>query len=262
MMHAWERKIVRVGALLLIVGALLFVGVLALNGFNFDRFARAVSYKRTTYSPEGVFDRLDVSVVNADVRLKPAQDGTCRVICDESGRGAYTVEVQDGLLMVRSESHWYDSIGINLSEPELTLVLPEKEYAQALIHSVSGDVDVGRLHIDALAIDTTSGEIGLENLTLGSLDVETVSGDVDVLDSVALDDVSIRTTSGEIELDNADGANFEITTVSGDVEGTLRSGKEFSIRSVSGDISAPESTPGGGAFSASTTSGEVKIGVK
>ena len=49
MMHAWERKIVRVGALLLIVGALLFVGVLALNGFNFDRFARAVSYKRTTY---------------------------------------------------------------------------------------------------------------------------------------------------------------------------------------------------------------------
>ncbi|MGN0184168.1 MAG: DUF4097 family beta strand repeat-containing protein [Aristaeellaceae bacterium] len=261
MMHAWEKKIMRLGAMLLAVGALLFAGVLALNGFNFNNFALAASYNRVTHAPEGEFDRLDVSVADADVRLQIAEDGVCRVICDESGRDAYTVEVQDGTLVVRIESHWYDNIGIHLSEPELTLLLPERDYAEVQLHSVSGDMDVTGLRIDALAMDTTSGEIELAKLTLGSLDVETVSGDIEMLDSVASGDVRIRSTSGEIELERADAANFEISTVSGDVEGSLCSGKTFDVHSVSGDVKLPQSASGG-TFKASTTSGDVEIRVK
>ena len=259
-MHGWERKMMRIGALLLIIGAVLCVGALAVNGFSFDGL-EGVSYEEVTYAPEGEFDRVDVSAVDAEIHIQLAQDGACRVVCDETERWHYAVEVQDGALAVRSDANWGTGIHINVKSPQLTIELPEKAYAELKLHSVSGDVDVVGLCIGALTIDATSGEIGLEKLTLGSLDVESVSGDIELTDSVATGDVSIRTTSGEVELESADAANFSITSVSGDVKGSLRSGKTFDVRTVSGDVKLPQSTSGG-AFSASTTSGDVEISLK
>ena len=204
-MHIWEKKMMRMGLMLLLIGAVLSVGALAVNGFSLDGL-EGVSYQEVTYTPEGEFDRLDVSAVDADIHIQPAQDGVCRVVCDETERWHYSVEVQDGVLTVHSDANWGTGISFNVKSPQLMIELPEKEYVEMKIHSVSGDVDVWRLRIDALAIDTTSGEVELEKLTLGSLDVETVSGDVDLKDSIATGDVTIRTTSGEIELENADAA--------------------------------------------------------
>lgn len=259
-MHNWEKRMMRMGLMLLLIGAMLSVGALAVNGFSFDGL-EGISYEVVTYVPEGEFDRLDVSAVDAEIHIQPAQDGVCRVVCDEREDAQYSVEVQNGVLTVYCEDNWRTGIHINLKTPLLMIELPEKEYVEMKIHSVSGDVNVTGLRIDALAIDATSGEIELEKLELGSLDVETVSGDVDLQDSVATGDVTIRTTSGEIELENADAANFEITTVSGDVEGTLRSGKSFDVHTVSGDVKLPQSASGG-TFKASTTSGDVEIKVK
>ena len=259
-MQTWERKMMRIGALLLIIGAVLCVGAFAVNGFSFDGLEN-VSYEGVTYMPEGAFDRVDVSAVDAEIHIQPSQDGICRVVCDETERWHYAVEVQDGALAVRSDANWGTGIHINVKSPQLTIELPEKAYAELKLHSVSGDVDVVGLCIGALTIDATSGEIGLEKLTLGSLDVESVSGDIELTDSVATGDVSIRTTSGEVELESADAANFSITSVSGDVKGSLRSGKTFDVRTVSGDVKLPQSTSGG-AFSASTTSGDVEISLK
>ena len=259
-MHNWEKRMMRMGLMLLLIGAVLSVGALAVNGFSLDGL-EGVSYQEVTDTPEGEFDRLDVSAVDADIRIQPAQDGVCRVVCDETERWHYSVEVQDGVLTVHSDANWGTGIHFNTKSPRLTIQLPERDYAELKLHSVSGDVDVTGLRIDALVLDTTSGEVELEKLTLGSLDVETVSGDVDLKDSVATGDVRIRSTSGEIELENADAANFEISTVSGDVEGTLRSGKSFDVHTVSGDVKLPQSISGG-TFKASTTSGDVEIKVK
>ena len=260
-MHTWERRIMRIGALLLIVGAALSVGAFAWNGFSFDGLLDGEAYRQATYAPEGEFDRLDVSAVDAEIHIQPSQDGICRVVCDESEDGHYTVEVQNGVLTVYCEDNWRAGIGIHMEEPQLTMFLPEKDYAEMKVHSVSGDVNVSGLRIDALAMDATSGEIGLSQLTLGRLDVETVSGNVDMLDSVVTGDVNIRTTSGEIELENADSANFYITSVSGDVKGILCSGQAFDVHAVSGDVKLPQSAAGG-AFKVSTTSGVVEIRVK
>lgn len=259
-MHGWERKMMRLGLMLLVIGAVLSVGALAMNGFSFDGL-EGVSYKEVTYAPEGEFDRVDVSAVDAEIHIQPAQDGVCRIVCDETERWHYAVEAQDGVLTVHSDANWGTGIRFNVKSPQLIIELPEKEYAELKLHSVSGDVDVMGLRIDALAIDTTSGEIDLEKLALGSLDVETVSGDVDLTDSVVSGDVTIRTTSGEIGFENADAANFHITSVSGDIEGTLRSGKRFDVRTVSGDVKLPQSTSGG-AFRVTTTSGDVEISLK
>ena len=259
-MHNWEKKLMRIGLMLFLIGAVLSVGALAVNGFSLDGL-EGVSYEVVTYVPEGEFDRLDVSAVDAEIHIQPAQDGVCRVVCDEREDAQYSVEVQNGVLTVYCEDNWRAGIHINLETPLLMIELPERAYAELKVHSVSGDVDVTGLRIDALAIDATSGEIELEKLELGSLDVETVSGDVDLQDSVASGDVRIRTTSGEVEFENADAASFEITSVSGDVEGSLQSGKSFDVHTVSGDVKLPKSASGG-TFRANTTSGDVEIYVK
>ena len=125
-MHGWERKMMRIGALLLIIGAVLCVGAFAVNGFSFDGLEN-VSYEGVTYMPEGAFDRVDVSAVDAEIHIQPSQDGICRVVCDETERWHYSVEVQDGVLTVHSDANWGTGIHFNTKSPRLTIQLPERD---------------------------------------------------------------------------------------------------------------------------------------
>lgn len=262
-MRRRERKVIRVGTLLFLVGALAFAGVMVRYGFNINRFAQEVSYNQVTYHPEGDFDSVDVSDVEANVRILPATDGACSVVCDETSRRSCIVEVEGGALTVRREKKWYDYIvNISLARQKLTIYLPEGEYARMQVKSVSGDVRIEGVGAEEIGLRTVSGGIDLEGVALGALDAETTSGAVRMRDSVATGDVRVQTVSGGIRLDGCDASNFDLKTVSGSIQGELLRGKAFSVRSVSGAVDVPESEVDQGRFAASTTSGAVRIRVR
>ncbi len=301
-MRRRERKAIRMGAMLFLVGVLVFAGVMVRNGFNMNRFAREASYNRVTYRPEENFDSVDVSDVDADVRILPATDGACSVVCDETSRRSCIVEVEGGALTVRREKKWYDYIvNINLVPQELTVYLPNEAYARMQVKSVSGDVRIEGVGAEEIGLRTVSGGIDLEGVALGALDAKTTSGAVRMRDSVAAGNVRIQTVSGAIDLegvelgaldaditsgavrmrdsiatgavriqtvsggirlDGSDASDFDLKTVSGSIKGELMSGKVFSVHSVSGAVDVPESEADQGRFSASTTSGGVKILVR
>ena len=65
-----------------------------------------------------------------------------------------------------------------------------------------------------------------------------------------------------MELKQFDAENIHITTTSGDVEGTLSSGKKFSVTTNSGEIDIPADTPGAGLCTVNTTSGDIEIEIE
>lgn len=278
-MKSWERRALKMGAVLIGIGVLAFVGVLAANNFDFSSFVQGASLVRREVKPEGAFDRVEVRDASADVLLLPSEDGTCSVHCDEDGRGAYVVEVRDGTLRIRKETKWYENIlNFNFVRTEVAVRLPEAAYRSLAVQTASGSIRIEGLNaeeIDArtasggiriadldaerISAHSVSGGVQLSALRAEALDAGSTSGGVALSDCIASGGVQIRTVSGGIRVDAADAASFELSSVSGSIRGSLNSAKDFDVHSVSGRIAVPNSVATGGSFSASTTSGSIEI---
>lgn len=141
----------------------------------------------------------------------------------------------------------------NIDSADLELMVPEG--ASVEVHSVSGEIDAGRLSGGLIEMRTVSGDIEVA-ATASRLNLNTVSGDIDF--SGEADRVSVETVSGEIELSGVSG-EVEASTVSGDVTlyGDSLSNGEF--EAVSGDVEVTVALDAGGRLNVSSMSGDIDV---
>jgi DUF4097 and DUF4098 domain-containing protein YvlB len=206
-----------------VAGALVAGGALAALGFDF-RALSTTELQERTYEVQESFQSIEISVPESDVRLLPAADGQCRVVCAEGEQITDTVTVENGTLTITRQDarKWYQHIGISWEDaPAVTVYLPEAEY-------------------QSLTVQTTSGEIDLE-------DVSVERG------------ACITSVSGDVELERFDADSIQIKTVSGDVEGSLCSPKNFVIQTTSGWVQTPSSDSAAGECAVTTTSGDIRL---
>jgi len=127
-------------------------------------------------------------------------------------------------------------------------VVADGSYAEAEIHTVSGDVTIdtvagrsrlktvsGRLEAQSLGaaeVHSASGEVTVDALPQGGR-ISTASGAVQ-LGRVA-EHTRVHTASGDVRLTEAD-ADLNVETVSGDQRIERAGAGDFSLRAVSGDI--------------------------
>ena len=127
--------------------------------------------------------------------------------------------------------------------------------------TVSGEVCVWTSTSENILLQTTSGNVRLENVHAGNtFHAMTVSGEISADHITSQNTLALETTSGDIafsHLDAASGPVFE--TTSGDIEGSLTTGKRFSVKSVSGDVDVPADVPNAPLCVIQSTSGDIEI---
>lgn len=296
------KKVALIIALVCVVlGAAISICALAAVGHDLSQL-NTVKYTAYTHEISEDFSGLRIVSAACDVRLLPAQDGQCKVVCAQTDQVTYAVGVENGILTIRhsDERSWYDTISINFNtsdEMAILVYLPQTAYdslyvnctsgdisipncftfADAQLHSTSGEITCtacvdgtlllesvsGNLEISgctasALKASTTSGEIDISRVNAASLSVSSTSGDADLEDVIVAGELSVDTTSGEIELERCDGNNLLLSSVSGDISGSLLSGKQFDVQTISGETHVPPSASGG-QCKIRTTSGEIEI---
>ena len=256
------RRVIMAAIALIGIGALIFGSALVVSGFNPLELSRRVSgYEQRYADLVGTFSRISIDDVDANIRILPAENGKCRVIYDQTERSSYHIGIEDGALIIEHNRSWLDSFGIIMSAPKLTVYLPEAEYKSLSVHAVSGSVQADGLDVKRAELELTSGSIQLNNMRIeGEAALKTISGSIE-LEGLRAGSLSARTTSGAIRLNGVDAEALELHSTSGSIRGELLSGKVFEASSVSGRISVPESQPGAGICSASTTSGRITISV-
>lgn len=225
----------------------------------------------------------DVSVNDAecDIRVLPAEDGVCKIMCKESDGVTYRIETEDGKLTIERLDHrrWYERIGVCWTDMEIVLYLPEGEYGAFQAQSVGGNIDIGeRLGFgtveiqstsgniaaegatmrDSLILDTVSGNIQLSGVRCGCLALNTTSGETNLQNVIAEAEIRIESVSGDMRLDACDGASLRLKSGSGGVFGTLLTEKTFSVKTVSGETEIPDSNFGG-ECEISTVSGDISF---
>lgn len=258
-------------------GLLVILAAMILIRFDIRRL-NTMKFDSKTYEVQETFQRIDIHDVECDVRLLPADDGQCRVVCVESDRIVNTVEVKDGALTVTRQDNrrWYERMGIWWTgDADVTVYLPEREYQSIVLKTVSGEIDVPEDFTFTTAdVTTTSGDISFLARATGGLSLKstsgkitaghgdggpvravTTSGDIRLSDTAA-EELSVKTTSGEVFLSRVTARELEITTTSGEMElRFVRAEGSARLESVSGDVDLQDFDAAD--ITVKTTSGDV-----
>lgn len=238
-----KRKItaIIIAVCLIFGGAIISAIALTNADFDFSTF-NTVKTENNSYEITESFSEIDINALECDIKLLPATDGVCKVICSENDKIKHDVAVENGTLTVKryDNREWYEHIGIYSNEMQITVYLPNADYQKLNIRTVSGDICISNINVDTFNCKSTSGDIELLNV-------------------VALNAFEIKTTSGDIDFAACDSKNISLISTSGDVEGSLLSGKNFIVDTTSGDIDVPPSSADGGECRIKTTSGDIEI---
>ena len=227
------------------------------------------------------FEDVSIQGVSCDVSFSVGGGSTCVVEYRGPSRMACTAEVRNGTLQieekrVRRLSFWN---WFSRKISKLTVFLPQKQYDELAVETVSGDLDLpAGDSFRTLKVTAVSGEVSLSGAAGGGdVTVETVSGDVKIRDAdvrrlkvsttsgeqvvkavVAEDWAELSSVSGDIVLTASDADRLEISTISGDVHTALKTAKEYVTSTTSGEVSVAQNVPGAGRCAISTVSGDIR----
>lgn len=296
-----KKSLIITGVTLMVVGFVIFIGVMAVLGFDF-RDLTTVEYVENNYTFSESVENITINTDTADVTFHRSDDHTVRVELFEEEKCPHTVTLKDDALSVEIDNNknWYDYVCVNFRTPEIKVYLPEKSYESLNIHLSTGDVGLpnfaeftdveidgstGDVRCDSLTgekvyITLSTGDVYLNNMNFGDISISQSTGkaevfnvtceslvitgdtgDIELNNVTARDKFTFERSTGDIEFDSCDAEEIFIKTSTGDVEGTLLSDKLFVVDTSTGDVEVPQSTSGG-RCEVKTSTGDIEIDVK
>ncbi len=248
-----------IGTVLVVLGAALFVGALALGNWDFKSLSTE-EYEMNTCVIEEKFFAISVNTDTADVAFALSEDGACRVMCEERKKLKHSVTVKDGTLSVKLEDtrKWYDHITFfSFGKEKVTVYLPEAEYESLSVKNDTGHVDIpnvfsfgsinvtlstGGVNLAASAaedvrIKTSTGSINVDGISAGKLELVTSTGRVTVNKATCSGNINIRVSTGKATLADVTCADLFSDGNTGDItlKNVIASGA-FDIERSTGDV--------------------------
>lgn len=247
-----------IAASLVLIGCILFVGVMSTLRWDFKKLS-TVEYETNTYEISEAFDGISMNTDTADIIFAFSDDGKCRVECYEEKNAKHAVAVEDGILNIEviDERSVYDYIDINFYSARITVYLPKGEYTSLLIHESIGDVEIPKDFTfkdvgiflstgdvdfcasasETIKIKTSTGDISVENISAGALELSVSTGKVTVSSVVCKGDVTVDVSTGKAYLTDIACKSVISSGSTGDISlDNVIAAEKFSIKRSTGDI--------------------------
>ena len=225
-------------AALLLVGALIFAGVMTALKWNFGGLMLD-KYENEEYTLEGALADISVTADTAVIQIVPATDGKVTVKTHEHKRAKHTVTLKDGKLTVAQSDQrkWYEHI-FDFGKPTVTVALPAGAYGALTVDSRTGDILVsGELSFASAEIKLTTGDVEYYASTSGEVNIQTNTGDIEVK-GARVGALSLSVTTGDVELSSLDltGA-LSVKVSTGDTDMESVTAKSLASTGSTGDMS-------------------------
>jgi len=227
------------GAVLMLAGALLFVGVMAALGFDFMKLG-TVPFENNTYEITEPFQAINITDSTTDIEFALSEDGSCRLVCHEQQKLKHRATVQNGTLTVEmvDTRQWYEYIAMNFERATMTVYLPQERYTHLKIDTNTGDVQIpADFTFDAVRIEGDTGDVTSLAKITHSINVDLDTGDLLINAASALEAVYAETDTGDIGLKNLQCERLKANSDTGDVALTNVLSSDFiTVETDTGDI--------------------------
>ena len=270
-----------IAASLVLVGGILFVGVMSMLKWDFKKLS-TVQYETSEYELEEEYSKISIITNTADITLVPSEKTKSFVVCYEESKEKHVVKVEDDILKIEvsNKKKWYDYIGIQYGTAKITVEIPKKQYEQLSIKESTGDILIENVTVNAMDLTVSTGEVKVKSVACkGDVNVRVTTGktkmtdvncknlysdgntgDIILKNVVAANSFKIERSTGDLKMESCDATTLSIKTNTGNVTGSLLTGKSFVTQTSTGTIQVPETT--GGKCKISTSTGDIKITIQ
>ncbi len=244
--------------ILVIVGAVIFIGVIMIFKFDFSKLGTN-KYETNTYQINEPFDKISIDVDITEIKILPSDDEQSKIVCYEEEKIKHSATVQDSTLNIDviDTRKWYEYIGISLDTPKLAIYLPQDKYTSLSIYTGTGDVMVSEDFtfddikisgstgvVECLAsasklidINLSTGKITLDGLTANDMTLTCTTGSVNINTINSNGDVNVNTSTGAIKIAKLNCVNLNAESTTGDINlsNTIAT-DDFTINATTGSI--------------------------
>lgn len=216
-------------ASLILIGCILFAGVMSTLGWDFAKLS-TVRFETNTHDVTEPFGNISLVTDTANIVFALSNDGKCSVECYEEENAKHSVTVENGTLTVKvnEQKSLYDYIGFYFGSPKITVYLPNTEYSTLSVKDGTGNVEIpkgftfesadislntGDVDFSAAArktvkIKTSTGNISAKDTSAGDLDLAVATGKITVSGVTCTGDITVGVSTGETDLTNVSCKNI------------------------------------------------------
>ena len=216
-------------ASLILIGCILFAGVMSTLGWDFAKLS-TVRFETNTHDVTEPFGNISLVTDTADIVFALSNDGKCSVECYEEENAKHSVTVENGTLTVKvnEQKSLYDYIGFYFGSPKITVYLPKAEYSTLSVKDGTGNVEIpkgftfesadislstGDVDFSAAArkevkIKTSTGNISAKDTSAGDLDLAVATGKITVSGVTCTGDITLGVSTGETDLSDVSCKNI------------------------------------------------------
>lgn len=262
-MKAVKVFFIILGIALVVVGICLSMGAFsaANNSAGVSQSDSAMTFVQNTYELTDDFSDISISENESHIRFLPAEDGVCKVVCEENEKIFYLIEVVAGTLYIESVDNrdWLDHIGIFFDSRELIVYLPKSEYDSLAIENISGSTTVPEgFSFAEVDIESTSGSIKFFAESSEVLDLYSVSGSLKI-ENCSPKTLEADSNSGSITISSVgESTALRASSVSGSIKLTDCRFSEITANNTSGSVTL-ENTVASGHIRIETVSGSITL---
>lgn len=264
---------------LILVGCILFAGVMTAMNWNFRKLSKD-KYETNTYTLADPFTNISIHIQTADIVFVPSADNTVSVVCYEEVKTKHTVAVEGDTLVIKNtdSTKWYQHLGLHLGSPTITVYLPAGTYSALAVKATTGDISIPKnfsfasADIDVttgdiicsaavsgdMTLHITTGDVQLSDVTCRNLTATGTTGDITLNNVIASESFFIKRGTGDVSFVACDASELTVKTTTGDITGTLLTAKTFVAHATTGDVKVPGTTSGG-TCKLKTTTGDIQI---
>lgn len=245
-------------ASLVLIGCILFAGVMSTLGWDFAKLS-TVRFETNTHDVTEPFGNISVVTDTADIVFALSDDGKCSVECYEEENAKHLVTVENGTLTVKvnEQKSLYDYIGFYFGSPKITVYLPKAEYSalsvkggtgsveipkgftfeSADISLSTGDVDFSAAAHKTVKIKTSTGNISAEDTSAGCLDLSVTTGKITVSGVACTGDINVGVSTGKADLTDVSCKNVISDGTTGSIPmNHVIAENKFSVERSTGDV--------------------------
>ena len=226
-----------IATVLIVIGILLFVGVMTANGWDFDELS-INEYETVEEEITEEFSDIKITAKNENVRILPSKDGTCMISVYQNTKTPHKIRTEGGTLIITAEDerNWLNKF-FSVKKQEITVYLPEDIYGKLEINLTTGDVNIAEgFTFDGISVEVTTGNITLASSARGDIKLQTTTGDIEINDVYAFS-FDLKLTTGDVSVGSAECDNsFFIKRTTGDVNIRDLYAESFTAHGTTGDL--------------------------
>ena len=132
-----------IAASLVLVGAIIFAGVMTVFKWDFRNFS-TLKQETNTYEISESYENISLLTDTADVTFIPTDAEKASIVCNEYQNLNHSVTVKDGTLTIElvDTRKWYQYITLFSGASSIEIYIPEQEYGVLSVKATTGDIKI------------------------------------------------------------------------------------------------------------------------